>query len=164
MDWRAFFQARLQTVSPHAPLGGITGAGWQLTYNDAPNIMIAADQDASGKGDFTASIGLVVRPDGAIEDAIPGMPANQVGLAPYMKIVGVSGHQFSVDDLKRAIQKSNSNSTPITVIVSNTGSLETHHIAYHDGLRSPHLERVEGTSDYLAEILKPLAQTPAPGK
>jgi len=155
-DWRTFFQARLQSVSPHAPLGGITGAGWRLTYSDEPNAMIAAEQDSSGKGDFTASLGLIVRADGAIEDAIPGMSANQAGLAPYMKIVGVSGHQFSVDDLKRAIQDAKSNSAPISVIVSNTGSLETHQIAYHDGLRSPHIERVDAGTDYLSDILKPL--------
>jgi len=157
-DWPKFFHDRLESVDRHAPLGGITGGGWRVIYNDEPNTMIAADQDASGKGDFTASIGLIVKSDGTIEDAIPGMPANQAGLSPYMKIVGVNGHQFSVDDLKRAIQQSKSNSAPISVIISNTGWLETHELAYHEGLRSPHLERIDGTNDYLNDILKPLVR------
>jgi len=89
------------------------------------------------------------------------MSGYQAGLAPYMKIVGVSGHQFSIDDMNRAIQDSKSTPAPITVLVSNTGSLETHPIRYHDGLRSPHLERVDGTTDYLSDILKPLATAPA---
>ena len=159
LDWRTFFRDRLQSVNSHAPLGGITGGGWRLVYNDEPNVMIAASQDASGKGDFTASIGLIVKADGAIEDAIPGMPANQAGLSPYMKIVGVSGHQFSVDDLKRAIRESKANPAPISIIVSNTGSLETHEITYHEGLHSPHLERIEGANDYLNDILRPLANS-----
>jgi predicted metalloprotease with PDZ domain len=158
-DWRTFFRDRLQSVDGHAPLGGITGAGWRLVYNDQDNAMIAADQDASGKGDFTSSLGLVLRADGAIEDAIPGMPGNRGGLSPYMKVVGVSGHQFSVEDVKRAILESKSTSPPISFIVSNTGSLETHEIAYHEGLRSPHLEPVAGKTDYLNEILKPLVMT-----
>lgn len=157
-DWRKFFNDRLDSVDSHAPLGGVTGGGWRMLYNDEPNTMIAADQDASGKGDFVASIGLIVKADGAIEDAIPGMPANQAGLSPYMKIVGVNGHQFSADDLKRAIQDSKSASAPITVIVSNSGWLETHELAYHEGLRSPHLGRIEGTNDYLTDILKPLVR------
>jgi predicted metalloprotease with PDZ domain len=155
-DWRTFFRDRLQSVSSHAPLGGITGAGWRLVYNDEPNLLIAADQDASGKGDFTASIGLVVKADGSVEDSVPGMAASQAGLSPYMKIVGVSGRQFSVDDLKRAIQASKSNAAPITIISSNTGSLKTHAIPYYDGLRSPHLQRVDEERDYLNDILKPL--------
>jgi predicted metalloprotease with PDZ domain len=158
-DWHTFFRDRLQSVDAHAPIGGITGAGWRLVYNDEANAMIAADQDASGKGDFTSSLGLVVRGDGAIEDAIPGMPGYQAGLSPYMKIVGISGHQFSIEDLKRAILESKSNSAPISLIISNTGSLETHEIAYRDGLRSPHLEPVEGKTDYLNEIVKPLVMT-----
>jgi predicted metalloprotease with PDZ domain len=164
-DWRSFFRERLESVDPHAPVAGIRGGGWGVVYNEEPNVMIAAEQDASGKGDFTSSLGLVVKPDGTIEDAIPGMPANQAGLSPYMKIVGVSGQQFSVEDLKRAIQESKASSAPISVIVSNTGKIETHEINYRDGLRSPHLERVDGVTDYLGEILKPLANSSsAPGK
>src|SRR5205809_765786 len=159
LDWRTFFRDRLQSVNSHAPLGGITGGGWRLVYNEEPNVMIAASQDASGKGDFTASIGLIVKADGAVEDAIPGMPANQAGLSPYIKIVGVSGHQFSVDDLKRAIRESKPHPAPISIIVSNTGSLETHEITYHEGLRSPHLERIEGANDHLNDILRPLANS-----
>jgi len=158
-DWRTFFRDRLQSVSSHAPLGGITGAGWRLVYNDEPNVLIAADQDASGKGDFTASIGLVAKADGSIEDSVPGMAASQAGLSPYMKIIGVNGSQFSVDDLKRAIQASKSNAAPITIISSNTGSMETHAIPYHDGLRSPHLQRVDEERDYLNDILKPLTSS-----
>jgi predicted metalloprotease with PDZ domain len=121
--------------------------------------MIAASQEASGGGDFTSSIGLIVKSDGTIEDVIPAMPANQAGLSPYMKIVGVNGRQFSVDDLKRSLQESKSKSAPVSVIVSNTGSLETHEIAYREGLRHPHLERVDGNSDYLDDILKPLVNS-----
>jgi len=47
-DWRTFFRDRLQSVSAQAPLGGITSAGWRLVYSDQPNVMIAAEQDASG--------------------------------------------------------------------------------------------------------------------
>src|SRR5205814_2630774 len=34
-DWRAFFDTRLHSLSPHAPLGGITGSGWRLEIGRA---------------------------------------------------------------------------------------------------------------------------------
>ena len=61
--------------------------------------------------------------------------------------------------MKRAIHDSKSNSAPIKLTTMNTGTLEMHEIQYHGGDRYPHLERVEGTPDYMDEALKSL--TPA---
>jgi hypothetical protein len=85
------------------------------------------------------------------------MPAYQSGLSPYMRILAVDGHQFSMDQLTRAVQNAKSVSDPIVLLTSNTGSVETHEISYGGGLRGPHLERIEGMTDYLSEILKPLS-------
>jgi len=40
--------------------------------------------------------------------------------------------------------------------VTNTGTYRVVGIDYHDGPRFPHLERVNGTTDYLDEIVKPM--------
>jgi predicted metalloprotease with PDZ domain len=159
-DWRAFLRQRLDSTDAHAPLGGITGGGWRVIYNDEPNEFLAAGQSVSGSGNFTSSLGLSVQRDGTIHDVIPGMPAFDAGLSPYMKIIAVGGQEFSMSELTRAIHESKSSTSPIVLLVSNSGSLKTHEIAYHGGLRGPHLERAEGSPDYLSEILKPLA----PGK
>ena len=155
-DWTSFFRARLDSTEPSAPLGGITGSGWRLVYNDSPNEILSASEEVSGSGDFTASIGLRVKRDGMVIDAIPGMPAFESGVSPYLKIIAVNGRQFSVDELKRAIRNSKSNSAAIELLADNTGTLEKHEIQYHGGDRFPHLERAEGTPDYLDEILKPI--------
>jgi predicted metalloprotease with PDZ domain len=84
------------------------------------------------------------------------MPAFASGISPFLKIIGVNGQQFSVDDLRRAIRDSKSSSGTIEIVAMNTGSIERHEIRYQGGSRYPHLERVEGTPDYLGEILKPL--------
>ncbi|HXW17036.1 MAG TPA: hypothetical protein VEJ39_01955 [Candidatus Acidoferrales bacterium] len=158
-DWASFFHTRLNSTDAGAPLGGITGGGWKLIYNDEPNVILSAGEAVSGGGDFTASIGLRVNRDGTVVDAIPGMPAFESGLSPYLKIIGVNSRQFSIDELKRAIQDSKMNSAAIEIQADNAGTLESHQIQYHGGNRFPHLERVDGTPDYLDEILKPL--TPA---
>jgi predicted metalloprotease with PDZ domain len=157
-DWRTFLRQRLDSMEPHAPLGGITGGGWELVYTDAPNEIHAARQALSGSGDLTASLGMVVKGDGTIQDVVPGMSAEQAGLSPYMKIISVGGRQFSIEELIRAVQGSQSATEPITILASNTGTIERHDIKYRDGIREPHLKRNEGTTDYLDEILKPLAK------
>ena len=155
-DWRSFLRERLDSTAATAPLGGITGGGWKLVYTDDPNEYLAAGEAQSGGADFTASIGLRVRGDGFVVDSIPGMPAFENGVSPFLKIIGVDGRKFSVDELRRAIRDSKSGSDGIEITAMNTGTLEKHEIKYQGGIRYPHLERVAGTSDYLGEILKSL--------
>ena len=154
-DWRAFFRDRLDSTSAHAPLGGLTGGGWRLDYSDQPNAIISASQAAHGLGDYTSSLGLLVKADGTVQDAIPGMPAYQSGISPYTRIVGVNQRQFSLDELNTAISESKSQLAALVLLIFNTGTLETHEIAYHGGLRYPHLVRGVGDIDSLTEILKP---------
>jgi predicted metalloprotease with PDZ domain len=101
---------------------------------------------------------MVVKGDGTIQDVVPGMPADQAGLSPYMKIIGIGESQFSTEELNRAVQNSRSGTGPIPILASNTGTIEHHDISYRDGLREPHLKRNELTPNYLDEILKPLAK------
>jgi|GEM_PF-9156 len=163
-DWSAFFRERLESRGPRAPLGGISGSGWQLVYNDQPNAMITAREQVSGEGDFTSSIGLLVTKDGHVLDAIPGMPAFANGLAPYMQIMAVNGQTFSVSTLQQAIKDSSSTSAPILVLAANSGFVQTYKIDYHQGIRLPHLRSVPGARDYLSEILKRLPAHPVFGE
>ena len=157
-DWVAFFRSRLDATSG-APLGGLQGSGWKLVYNNDRNEMMAAADEVSGGGDLTSSIGLVVSHEGAVIDSVPGMPAFENGISPYFKIVAVNGRQFSVEELKRAVHDSATNSAPIEVMTEDTGKIERHEIPYHQGSQFPHLERIEAAPDYLDEILKPLTPT-----
>ncbi|NDQ55456.1 MAG: M61 family metallopeptidase [Acidipila sp.] len=160
-DWSSFFRERLDSTDAAAPLGGITGGGWKLVYTDDPNELLAAGDAESKGGDFTSSIGVRVRGDGTVIDAIPGMPGFDSGVSPYLRIVAVNGKQFSVDEMKGAIRDSKSRPGTIELVTTNTGRLETHAIRYEGGNRYPHLERIEGTPDYLDEILKPLTPVSA---
>jgi len=155
-DWRTFFEVRLNRTDPHAPLGGINSGGWQLTYEDGPNPMILAEQAASGVADYTSSIGLVIKADGTIEDAIPGMAGFESGISPYTRIVGINGQEFSVDKLNSAIFDAKSHKNPLSLLIANAGLLEKHELTYYEGLRYPHL-KANGQTDYLDQILQPRA-------
>jgi predicted metalloprotease with PDZ domain len=154
-DWVVFFRSRLDATAG-APLGGLVGSGWRLVYNEEPNEMMAAADEVSGAGDYTSSIGLRVKHDGYVIDSVPGMPAFESGLSPYLKIVAVNGHAFSVEGMKRTIRDSETNTSPIEIVTENTGKMEVHRVEYHGGSRFPHLERIKDAPDYLGEILKAL--------
>jgi predicted metalloprotease with PDZ domain len=154
-DWATFFRNRLTSTDSHAPVGGIQEGGWQLQYSDEPNQLIAASEAANGTGDYTSSLGLIVKSDGTVHDVIPGRPAFAAGMSPYTKVIGVSGRQFSLEELNLAIKAAKDhNGASITLLVSNAGLVETHQLIHHDGLRGPHLARNEGSPDYLGDILK----------
>ena len=71
-----------------------------------------------------------------------------------MKITGVIGKQFSVENIKDAVEAAKSSSAPIELIVSNGPAVRTYSVDYHGGLRYPHLVRDQSHPDYLSEILR----------
>ena len=159
-DWAGFLTERLTTKSPHAPLGGIENGGYKLVYTDQPNEITQARMTALGVTQEWWSIGIDVTSDGHIVDVLVGSPADKAKLGPGMQIVAVNGRQFSGALLNDAIRDTKGNSNPISLIVVNTGTYRVVGVDYHDGLRYPHLERVDAVPDRLDDILKPMTEAP----
>lgn len=155
-DWAGFLQQRLTSKSPHAPLGGIENGGYKLVYTDQPNDYTQAQMTATGTTLAWWSIGIDVASDGRIDDVLVGSASDKAKLGPGMQIIAVNGRQFSGQLLSDAIRDAKGNDNPISLIVANTGTYRVVGLDYHDGLRYPHLERVEGTPDRLDDILKPM--------
>jgi predicted metalloprotease with PDZ domain len=160
-DWAGFLRERLTSKAPHAPLGGIDNGGYKLVFTDQPNEITEARMASSGGVEQWWSIGINVASDGRILDVLAGSPADKAKLGPGMQIIAVNGRQYSGQLLSDAIRDAQGNTNPITLIVANTGVYKVLAIDYHDGLRFPHLERVDSTPDRLDEILKPMTEAPA---
>lgn len=157
-DWAGFLRERLTSKSAHAPLGGITQGGYRLVYTDEPGDEVNARETTTGDALAWWAIGMNVGADGHIVDVLVGSPADKAGLGPGMMLVAVDGRQYTPQALGGAITAAKDPNTPIVLIVSNTGYYKVVNVDYHDGLRFPHLERVQGTKDYLDEILKPMTK------
>jgi predicted metalloprotease with PDZ domain len=72
-----------------------------------------------------------------------------------MKIIAVNGMEYSSDAIKDAVTASaKDKNQPIELLVKNFDEYKTLRIDYHDGLKYPHLERIEGKPDRLSELLK----------
>jgi len=153
-DWRAFWTERLNNHGPRAPLGGIEGSGWKLTYTDTPSDML---NDAAGTFHFVPAgfaLGLSLRDDGSINDTIEGELAAKAGIGPGMKLVAVNGRKFSPEVLRDAIKSAKSGPASIDLLVENTDYYKTYKLDYHGGEMYPHLVRDEAKPDLLSDILK----------
>ena len=154
-DWKGFWTARLTDHGPGAPLGGIEGSGWKVTYDDTRSEMMKAWEDDHMEINAAFSIGLLVKADGTIEDTIEGMDAARAGIGPAMKIVAVNGRRFTPQVFRDALTAGKNGSQPLQLIVENTDYFRTFNLDYHGGEKYPHLTRDESKPDLLTNIIRP---------
>lgn len=168
-DWAKFLHDRVDNINPRADLAGIEQGGYKLVYQDKPNAAertMARARAARMQGtNCWFSIGLRVGNDGSISDVRWGSPADKAQLAPGEKIIAVDGEIYSGDGLRDAIRTAKGATEPIHLIVQADSFVHMAEIDYHDGEKYPVLQRVDGTTDYLDEITKPLTiPEKAPGE
>jgi len=153
-DWRGFWTERLTTHAAHAPLGGIEGSGWKLTYDENPSEMLSAQAGMFHIVPSGFAIGLNLRDDGGIEDTIEGDVAAKAGVSPGMKVIAVNGRRFSPEIFREAIKGAKNSSATVDLLVENDDYFKTYKLDYHDGEKYPHLVRDQSKPDVLNEILK----------
>ena len=160
-DWRKFFYDRVYAINRNAPLGGVTGGGWNLVYTDTPNVYLQGVEKTYSVIDATYSIGVIVDESGTISDVNPDLSAARAGLAPGMKITKVAGEEFSLDALHKAIAATKNNS-PLELTAENAGVGAAYKLEYNGGEKYPHLARDASKADFLSDIIKPVGFTGAP--
>jgi predicted metalloprotease with PDZ domain len=152
-DWAGFFRQRVEAVVPGMPSGGLENAGWKVEFNNQPAHLPGRHNPPSA----LYSLGLQLRDDGTVSDAIVGSPAFDAGISSGMKVVGVNGHVYTRDVLEDAVKASKSSTAPIAILVINYDYYRTCNVNYHGEERFPHLVRDESKRDYLTELAKPRA-------
>jgi predicted metalloprotease with PDZ domain len=154
-DWATFLRTRLDGHGPGAPLDGFTRGGYKLVYTDKPNAYLKSSEAHRKYTDFTYSVGFTVGKEGALMDVQWEGPAFKAGLIPGVQIVAVNGQAYDVDDLKGAITAAKGTAAPLDLLIKNGDRYSTVSLAYHDGLRYPHLERDPSKPAKLDDILAP---------
>jgi len=149
-DWAGFLNERLHSTAPHAPLGGIEGGGWKLTYDGVRSDFWKSYENEDKLTDLSYSIGLKVKEDGTVADVAYDGPAQKAGIAPAVKLIAVNRRQFNSTVLREAVAAKE----PIDLLIKTGEYYETHHVDYRDGERYPHLVRDQSKPDLLSEIIK----------
>jgi predicted metalloprotease with PDZ domain len=156
-DWAKFLRDRLDSKSPHAPMGGFENDGWKLIYNDKKNATMEAAEKVGDSLDLSFSLGIIVTKKGEVRDVIPGMPAYAGGLAPGMTIVAVNGRKYSKDVMRAELHLGMQSKQPMALLCENADYYSTYQVEYHGGEKYPHLVRNESQPDVLSDVVKPLA-------
>ena len=149
-DWATFLRQRLD--GEVGLTGGLELAGWRLVYKDEPNAYAKANAGAGAN--FVYSLGLSLSKDGEITDVRWDSPAFQAGIGTGSTLVAVDGQAYSKEVLEDAVKAAKGTRAPIELLVRDFDRYRTVSVDYHDGLRHPHLERIEGKPDRLAAIFK----------
>ena len=148
-DWATFLRDRLDGKVPLT--GGIEDAGWKLVYKDEPSAL-AKSYGSRGGADFVYSLGLSLDKEGEIGDVRWDSPAFNAGLGTGTTVIAVNGQEYDKDVLEDAVKAAKDSKAPIKLMVKEFDRYRTVDIQYHDGLRYPQLERIEGTPDRLTPI------------
>ncbi len=156
-DWATFLRTRLDAVGADAPmpLDGIERGGYRLVFREQPNAYQQALFAEYQRNDFQYSLGIGTNNANRITAVRWGSPAFEAGLTSGWEIVAVNGRTASAAVIAEAITASKGNTTPIEMMVKKGDRFRTIRFDYHDGLRYPHLERIEGTPDRIGDILAP---------
>jgi predicted metalloprotease with PDZ domain len=155
-DWAGFLHARVDAIDPPL-LDGIEGTGWKLVYTDQPSDYEkqydSRPQSPRHLFNFAWSIGLTLDDHGQVNDVRWDGPAFKAGVSTGATLVAVNGQDYSRDVLKHAITAAKDSTMPIQLLLKFQGGYRVVPVDYHGGLQYPHLVRVQGTPDYLSEII-----------
>lgn len=155
-DWAAFLRARLDGHGPGAPKDGLTRSGWKLVYTAERSDYLKNEEEYRHVTDFSHSLGFSVNKDGKLEDVVWDGPAFRNGLTAGAALLAVDGRSYKAELLKEAIVAAKTGKQPIELLLKKDDRYRTVRIDYHDGLKYPHLARIDGTPDRLEAILQPL--------
>ena len=153
-DWAAFFRARVYEVNPTVPENGFTQGGYRLVYNDHEPEWLKK-VDSSRPTSFATSLGLSIKPDGALTSVWWDSPAFKAGITPDMQLQAVNDQKCTVAGLKEAVLAAEHSKEPIKLLLKRGDDFVTVSLDYHGGMRYAQLERVEGSPDRLDMILAP---------
>jgi len=142
-------------------VGGITGGGYKLVYNEEPNVRTTRAEHARKLLSLRLSLGAVLNDHNEVVDVVDGAPAAMAGLAPGMRVVAVDGRRMSRDMMHAALERAKKGTEPIELLVESGDYFKTLKVTWHGGERHAHLERDEAQPDILTQILAPKTPRPA---
>jgi predicted metalloprotease with PDZ domain len=118
-DWSTFLTERIKRRGAGAPLGGIEGGGWSLTYDDMRSPLLKSQEEVTEQIDVRYSIGLLLDKSGQIVDVIPDSNAWKNGLTPGMTLVAANGRRYSKYVLRDAIRATTETPGIVKLLVEN---------------------------------------------
>jgi predicted metalloprotease with PDZ domain len=156
-DWHAFLQKRVYEVAPQPPTDELARSGWRLVYTSEPNVFTRAFETLQHANYQWDSYGLAIGKVNIVTDVREGSPAWEAGMAPGMTLMAVDGQALTNDVLTYVSIQAQHSNEPTAFLIQQDGWYHTYQVNYHGGPKYPHLVRIAGTPDMLAQIMGPHA-------
>lgn len=154
-DWDAFIAERVDRSGTRGPLSVAKEIGYTIEFtNEPPKGPKNAKADELDARD---SIGVRVSSDGTVRTVLLGTPADEAGLAPGTKIIGIDGYTWSRQRFVDAIEASAVDGSIKLLTVSGDRLVDTS-IIYEGGPRYMTLVRDNEAVDVLGDIVKSQAK------
>jgi predicted metalloprotease with PDZ domain len=152
-DWATFLRVRLDETSTRAPLDGLQRGGYRLVYAETPTDFARANEARRKVTDLSYSLGGVVDSTGKFTSVLWDGPVFRAGLTTESQIIAVNGVAFDDEKLKAAVKATKANGPAVELLIKQGELYRSLRLDYHDGLRYPRLERINGTPALLDDIL-----------
>ena len=159
-DWSAFLTERVKRRGGRAPMGGIEGGGWRLTYDDTRSPVLVSQEEVAQNVDVRYSIGFLLDKTGRVIDVIPDSNAWKSGVAPGMQLVAVNGRRYTKHVLRDAIRATKEAPASVKLFLENDDFFREVAVDVQGGERYPKLARKAEGDDVIGAILAPKAETP----
>ena len=153
-DWATFLRSRLESHGPNAPLQGIERSGWRLVYRDTQPPYLKKLEELTESVNRTFSLGIALDKEAKLNQVVWGSPAYEAGLTTGTTLIAVNSVAYKKELLDQALINARDHHQPIELLVRNMNIFRTVTLNYAGGPRYPDLQRIEGTPDRLADILK----------
>jgi predicted metalloprotease with PDZ domain len=152
-DWGTFLRSRLDETSTRAPLDGLQRGGYRLVYTETPTDYAKANEARRRVTDLSYSLGGVVDSTGKFTSVLWDGPVFRAGLTTESQIIAVNNIAFDGEKLKAAVKATKGNGPQVELLIKQGEVYRSLRLDYHDGLRYPRLERINGTPALLDDIL-----------
>jgi len=96
---------------------------------------------------------LALTKTGEIDDVLWDGPAFRAGVSTGAAVLAVDGRAYSPETMTNALTEAEHTHSPIRLLLKYQGEYRTVAVAYYGGPQYPHLVRLNGTPDYLDEII-----------
>lgn len=154
-DWAGFLRTRVEQPAP-APVAGIERGGYRLVWKDEPNAYDASAMKRSKALNLSYSLGFTAGPGGKVSNVIWDGAAHRAGVTPGSIVVAVNGREYSDEEIKSAVEAAEGGREPVRLLLKDGGRYREVPVAWHGGLRFPHLEKAVRGTALLDRVLAPL--------
>ena len=155
-DWAKYLRERLETKTRNNAAEALRSVGWHLVFKDKPSDYAELTDRHNTVSDFLYSLGFTVGRGDQILLVQWDSPAFNAGLVGGATLIAVNGRAYKSDLVKSAITAAKNSKRPIELLIKSDDQYSAVSIAYDQGLRYPHLERLADVPDGLSVVLKSL--------